>query len=379
MRVIVEADGGSRGNPGPAGYGAVVRASDTGEVLAERAAGVGVSTNNVAEYGGLIAGLRAAGEIGADEVEARLDSKLVVEQLSGRWQVKQPHLVPLVAEARALAAGFADVRYVWVPRARNAAADALANRAMDGEIVDVTVRRPVAAVAPVAPVAPVAAAQPSTDPARLVLVRHGATAATAGRRYSGQGPASAGLQLSPIGELQVAALAARLMDLVPDTVAVITSPLTRARRTGEAIRAALGVDLVVDADLSECDFGDWDGLTAAEVRERWPRELDDWWASTAVAPPGGESLDAVAVRAGRALDRLRTRYLGASAVVVSHVTPIKSMLRLVLDAGPALLHRLLVDPAGITLLDAYPDGPYAVRCVNDTAHLSGRGTGGRAG
>src|SRR5213083_298525 len=94
-RVVVEADGGSRGNPGPAGYGAVVRDADTGEVLAERAGTLGTTTNNVAEYQGLLAGLRAAAEMGPSSVEARLDSKLVVEQVSGRWKVKQPHLQPL--------------------------------------------------------------------------------------------------------------------------------------------------------------------------------------------------------------------------------------------------------------------------------------------
>jgi len=131
VRVVVEADGGSRGNPGPAGYGAVVLDADTEEVLAERQAGLGVATNNVAEYRGLIAGLRAALELGATEVEVRMDSKLVVEQMSGRWQVKHPAMKPLAAEAGALVRELGSVRFGWVPRARNARADALANQAMD--------------------------------------------------------------------------------------------------------------------------------------------------------------------------------------------------------------------------------------------------------
>ncbi|MEV1146368.1 reverse transcriptase-like protein, partial [Micromonospora sp. NPDC049799] len=100
--VVVEADGGSRGNPGPAGYGAVVRDADTGEVLAERSESIGRATNNVAEYRGLIAGLEAAAELGATEVEARMDSKLVVEQMCGRWQIKHPGLRPLAAQAAGL-------------------------------------------------------------------------------------------------------------------------------------------------------------------------------------------------------------------------------------------------------------------------------------
>ena len=99
MRVVVEADGGSRGNPGPSGYGAVVLDSDTGAVLAERFEALGIATNNVAEYSGLIAGLEAAAELGAALVEVRMDSKLVVEQMSGRWQIKNPGLRPLAAKA----------------------------------------------------------------------------------------------------------------------------------------------------------------------------------------------------------------------------------------------------------------------------------------
>lgn len=131
-RLLVEADGGSRGNPGSAGYGAVVRDLATGEVLAEVSESLGRATNNVAEYSGLIAGLRAAAAIAAGaDVEVRMDSKLVVEQMSGRWQIKHPGLRPLAAEAAQVARGLGRVSYTWVPRARNAHADRLANEAMD--------------------------------------------------------------------------------------------------------------------------------------------------------------------------------------------------------------------------------------------------------
>jgi ribonuclease H / adenosylcobalamin/alpha-ribazole phosphatase len=131
-RLVVEADGGSRGNPGPAGYGAVVCDATTGEVLAEVSESIGRATNNVAEYSGLIAGLRAAAAIarGAD-VEVRMDSKLVVEQMSGRWQIKHPDMRPLAATARETARALGRVSYTWVPRSRNTHADRLANQAMD--------------------------------------------------------------------------------------------------------------------------------------------------------------------------------------------------------------------------------------------------------
>ena len=133
MKLIVEADGGSRGNPGPAGYGAVVLDAATEEVLAERQAGLGIATNNVAEYQGLIAGLRAALELGATDVEVRMDSKLVVEQMSGRWQVKHPAMKPLALEAARLVRDIGSVTFGWIPRARNSKADALANGAMDAQ------------------------------------------------------------------------------------------------------------------------------------------------------------------------------------------------------------------------------------------------------
>ena len=130
-RLVVETDGGSRGNPGPAGYGAVVRDAATGAVLAEVAEAIGIVTNNVAEYQGLIAGLRAAAQIDPTaHVEVRADSKLVVEQMSGRWQIKHEGMRRLVAQAREVLP-VAHVRYTWVPRAKNTHADRLANEAMD--------------------------------------------------------------------------------------------------------------------------------------------------------------------------------------------------------------------------------------------------------
>jgi ribonuclease HI len=128
---VVEADGGSRGNPGPSGYGAVIRDPDTGQVLIEVTGYLGHTTNNHAEYSGLIAGLQAALDFGATKVDVRMDSRLVVEQMSGHWQVKSETLMPLFEQAAALATEFEHITFTWIPRAQNSAADALANAAMD--------------------------------------------------------------------------------------------------------------------------------------------------------------------------------------------------------------------------------------------------------
>src|SRR4051812_8781843 len=131
-KLIVEADGGSRGNPGPAGFGAVVRDAETGEGLRSVARALGTATNNVAEYEGLLAGLRAACELDPHaDVEVRMDSKLVVEQMSGNWKVKHEGLRPLASEAAALVRSLGKVRFSWIPREQNRAADRLANEAMD--------------------------------------------------------------------------------------------------------------------------------------------------------------------------------------------------------------------------------------------------------
>jgi probable phosphoglycerate mutase len=131
QKLIVEADGGARGNPGPAGFGALVRDPDSGVVLAELAEAIGVATNNVAEYRGLIAGLRLVTDFRPAAVEVRMDSMLVVQQMSGAWKIKNDGLRPLAAEAAGLVRALPAVTFTHVRRERNTAADRLANRAMD--------------------------------------------------------------------------------------------------------------------------------------------------------------------------------------------------------------------------------------------------------
>ena len=357
MRVLVEADGGSRGNPGPAGYGAVVFSAGRGEVLAERKEAIGRTTNNVAEYRGLIAGLQAAVELGADEVEVSMDSKLVVEQMSGRWKVKHPDLIALHREATALADGFGRVSYSWIPRERNKHADRLANEAMDGAVA-APVAAPATAPSPPGWTGAVGA------PTRFLLLRHGQTELSVHRRYSGRGNPP----LTDVGRGQAAAAAAYVAARGGIST-VVSSPLRRAYDTASAAASALGLDVTVDDELIETDFGAWEGLTFQEAAERDPELHRQWLSDTGVAPPGGESFDAVAARVQRARDRIVASCGAGTVLLVSHVTPIKTMLRLALDAGPGILYRLHLDLASLSIAEFFGDGGSAVRLVNQTDYL----------
>ncbi|GGW30937.1 histidine phosphatase family protein [Streptomyces caelestis] len=569
---IVEADGGSRGNPGPAGYGAVVSDAATGETLREAAEYIGVATNNVAEYRGLLAGLRAAHELDpAATVHVRMDSKLVIEQMSGRWKIKHPAMKPLAADAaRIFPPG--RVTYEWIPREHNKHADRLANEAMDagsrgeqwsaststaeldtsagavtppgppgdaaagaararealtagrvsatptgsdpetgpspvppsarggterrggdgasagadagsaradtdadvrGAGVDTDVRavradadaRAAKAVAGSGGVSAgvgvdggsakadgdvraasadadvrgagadadaraaradidaraskavagsggasagagadggsaradgdahaakadtdAHAAKADTDahaakavatpgwapadmgaPATFVLLRHGETLLTPLKRFSGSGGTDP--SLSDAGREQ-AERAAVLLARRGTIQAIVSSPLARTRETAGIVAARLGLDVSVDDGLRETDFGAWEGLTFAEVRERYPDDLNAWLASPDAQPTGGgESFAATATRIAATRDKLIAAYAGRTVLLVTHVTPIKTFVRLALGAPPESLFRMELSAASLSVVAYYADGNASVRLLNDTSHL----------
>jgi broad specificity phosphatase PhoE/ribonuclease HI len=369
-RFIVEADGGSRGNPGPAGYGALVRDASTGEVLGEAYDSLGVATNNFAEYQGLLAGLKLARSLDASAfVEVRMDSRLVVEQMSGRWQVKHPDLRPLAREASSLSASFGSghVSYTWVPRERNKAADALANKAMDaaaGASVEAPVAPAGAAASATAAPNRLVGWEPAAVPTTLVLVRHGVTTFTVEKRFSGIGDPP----LIEQGRVQAAEAAERLAGRGGIDV-VVSSPLARCRETAGIIAKAVGAELEYDDGLRECDFGAWEGLTFAAVQERWPRELDMWLADTSISPPGGESYDELRYRISVVQQRLVNRNRGRTLCVVTHSRPVAMFVANALDAPVRSIYRLHVDNASVTELDFYDDGARALRAFNDISHL----------
>lgn len=390
---IVEADGGSRGNPGPAAYGAVLRDAVTGAILVETAAFIGTASNNVAEYQGAIAGLAQARLIDEQAyVEVRLDSKLVVEQMSGRWQIKHPAMRDLAKQARSVLPP-SQVSYVWVGREQNQRADALVNQALDRAAAGDTVPLvrhlddPNAGLLPdaddVVGTAEEAHVQALVEhvtrpanrmigwtdlgpPTVTVLARHGATEYSLAKRFSGRGGLD--VPLADLGLRQANALADELAQR-DGIAAIVSSPLLRAQQTAQIAAQRLGLPVSVDDDLAECDFGDWDGLTFGEVQQGWPEAMDEWLASVEIAPPGGESFTACRQRVDGARRRIIAQHHGQRVLVVAHVTPIKLLVGLAVDAPLHSLYRMELSPCSLTTLAWFPDGNASMFSFSENAHL----------
>ena len=201
-------------------------------------------------------------------------------------------------------------------------------------------------------------------PTTFVAIRHGVTADTIAKKLCG----STDVPLNDRGVAMAGAAAQRLVERGGIT-SVICSPLSRTRQTAEIAAAAIGAPVHLDEDLRECDFGAWEGLTFAQVQERFPDEVTAWLADPQIAPPGGESFAAVRLRVAAARDRILAAHQGSTVAVVSHVTPIKSLAGLALDAPVVSLYRLHIEAASITEIDWYADGPAVLRTLNETAHL----------
>ena len=202
------------------------------------------------------------------------------------------------------------------------------------------------------------------EPTATLLLRHGQTLMSVERRYSGRTDAP----LTAAGVQQAAAAAKRLAQA--GIGVIITSPLQRAVQTAQEVAAVTGAPVVTDDGFRETDFGAWDGLTFTEVRERWPAEMTAWLADPQVAPPGGESFTDVSARVTGALHRVLAGREGQRVLIVSHVTPIKTLVAAALLAPPAAMFRMHLDLAALSEIDWYADGPALLRSFNDTGHLS---------
>ncbi|MFD5268588.1 bifunctional RNase H/acid phosphatase [Streptomyces sp. NPDC058335] len=206
-------------------------------------------------------------------------------------------------------------------------------------------------------------------PATFVLLRHGETPLTPEKRFSGSGGSDPAL--SAVGREQAERVAAALARR--GTVQhIVASPLARTRETAGAVAARLGLEVTVDDGLRETDFGAWEGLTFGEVRERHPEDLTAWLADPEAEPTGGgESFAATAVRIAAARDKLVAAYAGRTVLLVTHVTPIKTLVRLALGAPPESLFRMELSAASLSVVAYYADGNASVRLLNDTSHLRG--------
>ncbi|MFM6851053.1 MAG: reverse transcriptase-like protein [Terrabacter sp.] len=319
-RLVVEADGGSRGNPGVAGYGALVRDPATGAVLVELAEPLGKQSNNVAEYSGLVAGLRAVLDIDAGaEVRVKMDSKLVVEQMSGRWKIKHEDMRRLALEARNLCAEIADnggsVDFEWIPREKNKDADALSNEAMDGKTVhrvltgDAREAVDATAAEPDASAEPPSAASRGVRPLRLLLVQ------------------------TPLDEGPTRAIVAAVRRLVGQGALVVASDDELSVRTARDIALTVGSDATTTAD--------WSGR----------------------AP--GEGADSTVVTAYRSL-------LGGGGTVVA-VTSRRGVLSVLADVLKTPVDRfwaLATAPGSLTAVEVWEDGSASVAFTNRTEHLA---------
>ena len=373
MKLIIEADGGSRGNPGLSGAGAVVIDAASGNILREISEAVGIATNNVAEYSAVIFALEAAFEIDpAAEIVVRMDSKLVVEQMSGRWKIKHPDMLSLGARVQQLISG-KNVEFVWIPREQNVLADALANKAMDGEPAPTAAAGEFNHVAPSSIRAPQSAVAEATT---LIMVRHGRTALTETRKISGGDGENP--DLSELGNKDAAEVAIELarvgssgaFSFLAKPVVVIHSPVKRAAQTASKIAQKLGAEQVELADLREIGFGDWDGLTNEELFVGHETQYQAWRGSYDVAPPNGESLKDFDVRVNRSLDFILDKFAGKTVVVVAHVMPIRGLLRIANDASVAGYWRVDLGPASISIARFWGREGAEIVCVNSTSHLS---------
>jgi probable phosphoglycerate mutase len=350
---VVTADGGSRGNPGPAAYGATV--SENGKVLAELFDTIGIASNNVAEYSGLIAGLEKAHELDPEStIHVKMDSKLVVEQMSGRWQIKHPNMRELARKARGIHK-MELITFQWIPREENSHADRLANKALDGGVADN--QRPILNHLTERLVG-------DEVPTTIWFVRHGETPLTPSRRFSGVGAMNPPLTETGIAQAQAVAreIAARKPDLL------IASPLQRTTMTAQEVSKASGLEITFDDIWVECDFGSWEGKTPTEVKEQHPEDWNSWLSSLAHRPGGGESYAEVYSRIEAGINDLVERYPHKKICVVTHNIVIRAIAAHAMQASLESMYHVDILPCSITTVAVWPsDGLRALKSLSERA------------
>jgi probable phosphoglycerate mutase len=287
-----------------------------------------------------------------------MDSKLVVEQMSGRWQIKHADMRDLAKQCRDAHAPSL-VTYSWIPRDENSHADRLANKALDGG----SEHKPVAVIQQ----------NYLTDrlrsdevPTFIYFIRHGETILTPTRKFSGTGALDPELMQDGLDQAELVAKEAVKLG----AEILIASPLKRTRQTAEAISRTTGLEIIFDDAWFELSFGSWDGKSIEEVKAEDPDAYQAWLNSTSYAPGGGESYDQASVRIEEALEKLVAEYPGKKIIIVTHNGVIKTVVKLAMGAPAEAVFHVDASPCSISSISIWPsDGLRAVQSVNERGHL----------
>lgn len=364
--LILYADGASRGNPGEASLGAVL--FQNGIELARISERLGVRTNNYAEYSAVIAGIKFVVEhdLGPDLL-IRMDSKLVVEQLSGRWKINHPELKELAAEAQRYLRQL-NAKLEWIPREQNALADEAANQALDGSgATEVSEPTAIAKVQP----SSIRAPRVQTEPTVVYLVRHGHTASTESALISGS---SDNPPLSELGRIEAKAAGSAVSDLaerfgLPSPELVVHSDLVRTQETAEQMSKSLSKPARPDSRLREISFGDWERVSMSELESYSPQEVAAWRGSVSKKPPGGESILELEARVLRSLDDLINEFRGGAVVLVAHMMPLRAIAKRALGAPESAHWSLQFAPGSVSVLRFFGTELTEVFALNSCEHL----------
>jgi ribonuclease H / adenosylcobalamin/alpha-ribazole phosphatase len=361
--LILYADGASRGNPGPASLGAVLYQDH--QEITRISKPLGITTNNFAEYSAVIAGLEYVVAHGlGPQLLVRMDSKLVVEQLSGRWQIKHPELRELAKKAFLLMTSLT-VSFEWIPREQNYEADALANLALDepahiptGELSKVQPRS-------------IRAPRQHFEPTVIVAVRHGHTASTEGGLISGSKDnpplSELGLKEAKLTALEIAKLLERFELASPSLV--VHSDQLRAAQTAESIAGELRLNAEPDSRLREISFGDWERVSMAELEQSSSAAVDSWRGSLTARPPAGESVADLENRVNQTVRELISENVGKTVVLVAHMMPMRSIARLAMGADSSAHWSIQFQPGSISVYRFFGTDFAEVFTINSCQHL----------
>jgi ribonuclease H / adenosylcobalamin/alpha-ribazole phosphatase len=366
--IFLYADGASRGNPGPAAYGVHIIDAN-GAVIAEIGEALGVATNNQAEYAAVIAGLRFLTQTPHRAVTIRMDSKLVVEQLSGRWKINNPQLRELADQAKALLLEF-DAILEWIPREENSKADANANSALDKGNFSTAAdsQLELASVQPRSIRAPRQYLEPTT----IIVVRHGHTINTEKNLVSGGDGTDPAL--SELGSAEAKSAASEIPRLVklfslPDPAIVFHSPMLRTTETAQEIAKSLNLDLQADARLKEIGFGEWEMMDMAQLETDSLDLVSAWRGSVVSAPPAGESVMQMKDRVWESLGEIIESYLGSCAVISTHMMPTRAIAAAALRGSDSIFWNLNTSPGGISVYRFFGIEYAEIFTLNYCAHL----------